>query len=29
MQVVQDAWDARHGVQSLPGRDLARLGQGR
>ncbi|MEZ5906756.1 MAG: Gfo/Idh/MocA family oxidoreductase [Geminicoccaceae bacterium] len=29
MQVLQDAWDARYGVQSLPGRELARLGQGR
>ena len=28
MQSLQDAWDARYGVLSLPGRDLARLGQG-
>ncbi len=29
MQVMQDAWDARYGVQDLPGRELARLSQGR
>lgn len=26
LQVVQDAWDARHGARSLPGRELERLG---
>ena len=27
LQVVQDAWDARHGARSLPGRELDRLGR--
>lgn len=28
LQAVQDAWDVRHGAQSLPGREHERLGRG-